>query len=115
MMASAGSCFSASSPSRCLFKVPGVEMSAAGSRLPTGRNGALSRINGVVEVGGGICNDIGRVTGVEAGSMEMTLFRLVFSSSSLSPSCRVSLAIFLFSFAWTLRASRVRSSASSTS
>jgi len=77
MMASAGNRFSASSPSRCLFKVPGVEMSAAGSRLPTGRNGALSRINGVVEVGGGICNDIGRVTGVEAGSMEMTLFRLV--------------------------------------
>jgi hypothetical protein len=68
-------------------------------------------------VGGGICTDDRRVgAGFEMGSgIEMTLLRFVFASNSLSPSCRVSLEIFFSSFAFALKASRVRSSASSTS
>jgi hypothetical protein len=71
----------------------------------------------MVDVGGGICAEDKRV-GAEAGvgsGMAMTLLRFVFASNSLSPSCRVSLEIFFSSFAFTLNASRVRSSASSTS
>jgi len=115
MIASAGNGFWSSSPSRNLFSDPGVEkIWAAGSRLSTERNGARCCINGVVEAGGAICDKTGLVIGVGSG-MAITLFRLVFISNSLSPNCRVSLATFLSTLAFALNASRVRSSASSTS